>query len=147
MVFSDDKKTKFREAAGRALQLFAAYDDDFINSTKGFNRARVSKTYEVAANRWFDRSSQRKSPQNQTVDESSELSKNPVNFARRSVMLLEALRVRMGPEEISQRGSLKKLRQSYKSGTAPTLFPSKILLTFANFFYGSIFRTTYVDLV
>ena len=47
MVFSDDKKTKFREAAGRALQLFAAYDNDFINSTKGFNRARVFKTYEM----------------------------------------------------------------------------------------------------
>ena len=70
-----------------------------------------------------------------------------VNFVRRSIVQLEALHVRMRLVEISQEGSLKKLQQSYKSGTAPTLFPSKILLTFANFFYRSISRTTYVDLV
>lgn len=86
---------------------------------------------EVAAKRWYSRSSQKCTQTNKAtsssvneedlakkrraVDEASELTKNPLNFARRSVMLLEALRIRMGPVEISQGGSLKKIRSSYKS--------------------------------
>ena len=86
---------------------------------------------EVAAKRWYSRSCQRRTQTNQAtsssvieedltkkrraVDEASELTKNPLNFARRSVMLLEALRIRMGAVEISQGGSLKKIRSSYKS--------------------------------
>jgi len=52
-LFSDDEKLKFRDVAGRALQFFVAYDDEFIKSTKGFDRDRVFKTYGMT---WDDSS-------------------------------------------------------------------------------------------
>ena len=110
--------------------------EEHSNLSKGIDFRISWKTLagmlEVASKRWYTRSSQKRAQASQStapspVDEDllkkwkavvelTELSKIPLNFASRSVMLLEALRVRMGLVEVSQGGSLKKLRNSYKSG-------------------------------
>ena len=46
-AFSEDEKLKFRDVAGRALQFFAACDDELNKSAKGLDGDRVFKTHDM----------------------------------------------------------------------------------------------------